>query len=419
MNIKERVAAVQDSLQLPASYCSGTLTIPSGISSYLYYDIDMETARHVCHLQSVCQLLTHSPRKIDLANATPDDLEKFANACFEVNSTAFSTLFSAERAGLVDIIRSELLEYEDDGREIRLEVGRPNIYGASPFHSFNFFECALIHACECRQGLVLQTAQKDTPRGEEMFGSLVIVFPTTHDGGEFLLREDDNEWTLDFANMLSQPSESSDPRIAYVAFYSDVEHEVKIVKAGYRVTLTHGICSTGEQSPVPLTSSTHPKGGYIGFGLRHQYSVSDEMVLASLKTSLKGSDATLARTLTWLSLEWRLCVLYRKVALTTINFLSTSIVDLVSYGDVDDSMIYDAMGEDAESIKFVDMTGTPIKKPTPYDYEDKQAKPMFKVTETLKEFRITSQHLAYGNEPKLAHLYGDLCLVAEIPAKEA
>jgi hypothetical protein len=41
-------------------------------------------------------------------------------------------------------------------------------------------------------------AHVDTPRGEKMFGSLVIVLPTPHECGALVFRHHGQEWTFDF-----------------------------------------------------------------------------------------------------------------------------------------------------------------------------------------------------------------------------
>ena len=56
-----------------------------------------------------------------------------------------------------------------------------------------------------------------------MFASLVVAFPAAHEGGKLLLRHDDEEWTFDSGQILSQ---TTTPSAAFIAFYSDVEHEV-------------------------------------------------------------------------------------------------------------------------------------------------------------------------------------------------
>lgn len=79
---------------------------------------------------------------------------------------------------------------------------------------------------------------KDTLRSEEMIGSLVLVFPTKHEGGSLILRDDGQEWTFDSAKAVNK---HEGPCIGYVALYSDVEHEVALVTRKCRVTLTYNL----------------------------------------------------------------------------------------------------------------------------------------------------------------------------------
>lgn len=130
-------------------------------------------------------------------------------------------------------------------------------------------------------------AHKDTPRHETMFESLVAIFPTQHEGGEFVLREGDREWSLDSAKMLSECPHQ--PYVGYVSFFSDVEHGVREVTSGYRFTLTYNLYFIPEnQAPIGTASAPAPyeespaaplytlltdptvlpKGGYLAFGLR-------------------------------------------------------------------------------------------------------------------------------------------------------
>jgi len=75
-----------------------------------------------------------------------------------------------------------------------------------------------------------------------MFGSLVIVFPTPHEGGGLLLRHRGHEWIFDSGKELTDAALAErQPSIAYVAFFSDIEHEVAPVISGYRVTLTFNL----------------------------------------------------------------------------------------------------------------------------------------------------------------------------------
>lgn len=153
-----------------------------------------------------------------------------------------------------------------------------------------------------------------------MFGSLVIVFPTAHEGGALVLRHHGQEWIFDSAAILS---ECAQPSLAYIAFYSDVEHEIMPIKSGYRITVTYNLYFGNTPNPSPDTSGTAsipestfqaalkeiladssflPSGGLLGFGLRHEYplplpvtsedtGITEKRPLDSLLEFLKGSDA--------------------------------------------------------------------------------------------------------------------------------
>lgn len=91
-------------------------------------------------------------------------------------------------------------------------------------------------------------ALKDTPRATNMLGFLVLVFPTPHEGGALLLRHDDKEWAFDSSKILadakSNRADDTRSHIGYIAFYSDVEHEVAKVVSGHCVTITYNFYST-------------------------------------------------------------------------------------------------------------------------------------------------------------------------------
>jgi len=163
-----------------------------------------------------------------------------------------------------------------------------------------------------------------------MLGSLVIVYPTSHKGGELVLRHKGREWTFDADSLTSsQPS----PSVAYIAFYSDIEHEVLKVSSGCRVTITYNLYLVGpalnEQVPsgvVPdlrdisnLQSTLRkllkspeflPDGGILGFGLAHQYPVTFKTELKDLIEYLKGEDAHVYRACKELQLQPSLRMVY-------------------------------------------------------------------------------------------------------------
>lgn len=177
-------------------------------------------------------------------------------------------------------------------------------------------------------------AHVDTPRSELMFGSLVLVFPTPHEGGALVLRErteeKTEEWTFDSAALLA---EASAPSIAYVAFFSDVEHEVMPVQSGHRVTITYNLYHVPDAPTAPppaahpiapheaafrealdrlLRDPTFlPDGGNLLFPLRHQYPLSTSpktdsegrSALRGVAARLKASDALVLSTARALALD--------------------------------------------------------------------------------------------------------------------
>jgi hypothetical protein len=82
---------------------------------------------------------------------------------------------------------------------------------------------------------------RDGERLDRMVATLVMVFPSAHEGGELVVRHDDQERVLDF----------SDPEklfgIHFGAFYADCEHEIRPLRSGYRLCLVYNL--TLEQAP--------------------------------------------------------------------------------------------------------------------------------------------------------------------------
>ncbi|KAI5888560.1 uncharacterized protein SCHCODRAFT_01132416 [Schizophyllum commune H4-8] len=276
---------------------------------------------------------THNPRCIDLANASSADLQALSDACqpasFGMNDTNvydesyrkarkmdasdFAAKFDPEDSGLLDSIWPDFLSDGGDTRQrVICELYKLNVYGQDSFFK----------------------AHKDTPRSDTMFGSLVVVFPTPHEGGALILRENGKEWTYDSA---AEVLAGGSPKLGYVAFFSDVEHEVTRVTAGYRVTLTYNLYFNAKSSePVPPHPSSKesrvgkalkatlttllaredflPEGGYLGFGLRFAYAIDPKKPVSAIMPSLKGCDAILKIVCEELGLSVNLKALYESHA---------------------------------------------------------------------------------------------------------
>jgi hypothetical protein len=161
-----------------------------------------------------------------------------------------------------------------------------------------------------------------------MFGSLVVFFPTFHEGGTLHLRRRGHEWIFDSGQALAGAANDR-LSIGYVAFFSDIdiEHGVAPVTSGHCVTLTYnlyfddgGIVSgkdaVSELLPPQLpnqegfqeafkTLLENPEfmadGGTLAFGLRHVYPIKSDLKL--VQNVLKASDAVVHQCVRVLGFE--------------------------------------------------------------------------------------------------------------------
>lgn len=89
---------------------------------------------------------------------------------------------------------------------------------------------------------------KDTPRSTELVGTLVVGLPIEHAGGAFIVDDGRGEKTFDWSG---KPDPAALP---WVALFSDVDHEIKPVKSGTRVTAVFSLHRTstlrGDQAIV-------------------------------------------------------------------------------------------------------------------------------------------------------------------------
>ncbi|KAI0738849.1 hypothetical protein C8Q80DRAFT_1112915 [Daedaleopsis nitida] len=335
--LEEHIKLLRNSIANGPPYCQGILPVhPKDLT--LFYGtvgnlgkIELSAAtphEELQHLENACQPATFGVDQKDIYDETYRKAGK-------LNTEDFSLHFYATHAGLLDVVHSELAidRLSKDGA-IKAELYKLNVYRPGSFFK----------------------SHVDTPRSELQFGSLVIVFPTVHEGGELKIRhtgsehteENGNnpsltrrEWTFDSKALLADCTE---PSIAYVAFFSDVEHEVLPVTSGYRVTITYNLywseasrsASTGSPTVPPQLSTTEetfrstlralledptflPEGGHLMFGLSHKYPLSStkrrteeaaRKALRMVGTRLKGNDGVVLKVMQELSLPASLKTLY-------------------------------------------------------------------------------------------------------------
>ena len=164
----------------------------------------------------------------------------------------------------------------------------------------------------------------------DVLGSLVVIYPTPHEGGELALRYRYPQWKT-FTN--SMTASTSSPSLAYVAFHSDIEHGVSKVTSGRRITLTYNLYMVDTESdPKDSTVTSNPscgsdfqitlrdllkdpvflpEGGTLGFGLTHLYPFSSHTEhLKKIAHFLKGEDANVYKACLELQLEPSLKMIY-------------------------------------------------------------------------------------------------------------
>ncbi|XP_055334292.1 uncharacterized protein LOC129585581 [Paramacrobiotus metropolitanus] len=408
-------------------------------------------------------------RQLYLHTASDAELEHLARACtaatFGINQQdvydetyrkagkmdveEFASKFDLERSGILTRIKNDLLDEDriKSDRHLECELYKLNFYATGGFFK----------------------AHKDTPRSANMFGSLVIVFPTKHTGGELKLRHGGKKWTFDSAKELAAVTE---PSIGYIAFFSDVEHEVAVVQSGYRVTLTYNLYFRESHAPseslINLDVNREntfktgleqlladpaflPKGGRIGFGLQHEYPVSAETKLSTLMHCLKGSDALVKKVCEQLSLPIQPKMLTHADDYDTYDE-EDGIIGLREISDESEDAVEDnGQGESVKDNPYylevltdhvvdlsdwpfsVENTGRELRnaegalilplRPSGrhrqrYDFgKDKKVRYSVNIrwiTEPTLYNEVKTPYIAYGNEHSLNYLYGTVCFVAKI-----
>ncbi len=91
-------------------------------------------------------------------------------------------------------------------------------------------------------------SHKDSEKEQGMIATAVINLPSKHTGGELQVRFSGKEEKIDFSDQANLY------QIAYAAFYTDCEHEITPVKAGYRVSLIYNVVQNINEEKLALHS---------------------------------------------------------------------------------------------------------------------------------------------------------------------
>lgn len=423
--ILDDIAAVREAISNKKPFCTGRYPLSEN-AGLLFFRSDKDDAAGW----------------IDLSNPTSPKLQALLEACdpvlkdndthpkaWKLDNPNFSTRFDVLDAGIVEHVRSKLAKGGFVPLErVRAELRELNVHGPGSFsgpHEYN-----------------------PTPN---TFGVLIVVFPTTHEGGTLHLRRKANKWTFDLF------THSDTALIKYIAFYNAVEHDLSPITSGYRVSLIYNLYHDNPPLPTgPLRGDGVteeeaklrqklsalienldflPDGGYLGFGLRYQYPIKSESSdLGSLVGALKGSDAIIKRVADELNMNAQLKLVYEDD-----DDEDTS--DSEDYEDEDEDedreefsrtrwlLLDDAnqypesmLEDDGPARVSVASSGgvilcNPDEKLKPIkDSQGRPVKPrqVYWVTPLTKFSRVKNAFATYGNQASVGYTYGDLCLMVEV-----
>ncbi len=210
-------------------------------------------------------------------------------------SGAFSVSdFDPESAGILKIIKREMLA--PGSSPITAELYSLNIYTRGGHFA----------------------PHKDTPRGEDMFGTLVVCLPSCFSQGQLSLMHrgvvNRFDWGEDYSkHQISQMN--------WAAFFGDVDHQIEKVRDGARVTLTYLLRRDEKSEPPPAMEASNlmnevqrvwnelladpsffPNGGTIGYPCCHLYhqdarfQIRQKPLEQDAVNMLKGRDRLVATT---------------------------------------------------------------------------------------------------------------------------
>ncbi|KAF7359634.1 Fe2OG dioxygenase domain-containing protein [Mycena venus] len=418
--IKQHLKTLKRSLKHSVPYTGGVHPVKAD-DLVVYYDvegkpnprrIDLETATEeaLVALESACDKATFGFDQADVLDETYRKAGK-------IDLTRFASRLDVVSSGLLDAISPDLLAGQsvDSDKVLRAELYKLNVYGPGSFFK----------------------AHRDTPRGEDMIGSLVVIFPTEHTGGELTLEHDGTNWTFDAAAKLSEAKSSSS--LAYIAFYSDVTHAVEPVRTGYRVTLTYNLFLSDRTNLVVLgerivpspeqefeealralleNPAFLPQGGFLAYGLSHQYpiptSVAKGSRLGHVLQLLKGSDARIRTVSERIGLETRVKMLYDS---GEKHWEPLSGHDVVADDILDTEHVYDNEDYSNERMKQLEKKAGMMRESSVEPMDPVEAAvPMHWVTRITEKNKVGSAYMAYGNNVSLEHVYGNAALFVTVPA---
>lgn len=91
---------------------------------------------------------------------------------------------------------------------------------------------------------------QDSEKLDGMVATLIIVLPSPHIGGDLIVQHKQHNACFESESIMPQS-------LKCAAFYADCQHEVKLVKQGYRIALTYNLVLESKSESKALISKKH------------------------------------------------------------------------------------------------------------------------------------------------------------------
>lgn len=160
-----------------------------------------------------------------------------------------------------------------------------------------------------------------------------------------------------------------------------------------------------------------PEGGYLGFNLEHLYPVNAESNFKEIGESyLKGRDAALMSVFKDLGINGSVKAIYQLDDYYEDRIMVPEIADLSGWGEMEYSDLQRELKSMGGIIFFPVFWCSRKPQPVPSKDDNAELPVIHWMTPLTETNEIESPYISYGNEACLAHLYGNLSLIFEIPA---
>ncbi|TPX67397.1 hypothetical protein SpCBS45565_g03829 [Spizellomyces sp. 'palustris'] len=358
--------------------CAGAIKLQDPIR--IYYEsnspdsMESTTIRTMTLPNNDLKELVDSCQPATFGVGTAEVMDESYRKALKMDANKFAISFQLSETDILHTVKQVLLP--NSNCSLQAELYKLNIYQEGGFFK----------------------AHKDTPRGNGMFGSLVICLDQPYTGGNFVVTH--KKQTLQCGNDAIQ-----EDYIQWFAFYSDCTHEVEQVTSGNRISLTYNLYEgdcVGITDKRSLTDEKlfttmeelirHGFKGTIGFPLEHIYVANSPM---------KGCDLVTFNTIKLLKRETTSQVSVKKYLVAEVEDSDEDHDDRFMYipwgGFCDGHELYNRDADTSyfrESYKAESLTVDWISEPSNFGYSDVVA--------------------AYGNEPSTTTLYSAGCVLVTI-----